>query len=596
MNNFRKIITTSKKKIETQGIKHFFKSAAEKIKRNEFYIKEATSLDLKKDSEMVQVENNSDPYKIWISKNELTEKELKERYKTMKLDYRPLISILVPVFNPPAKILKEAIQSVRNQIYENWELCITNGSTDSSIREILDDMAKSDSRIIVMHTTNMGISENTNLANSNSKGEFIALLDHDDSLSPNALLEIARALDANPKIDFIYSDSDKITEEGERFEPFFKPDWSPELMLSSNYAAHLCVIRKKLVDAVGGFKSEMDGAQDWDLILRVTEKSNNVLHIPKVLYHWRIMRNSTAIDMTTKPYALNAQIVAVTNFLHRKGVNSYITHGPSLYLRCKIYQDKPRVSIIIPVIDDLKNAEICINSLRNNTEYPNFELILVGNVDTEQHLHEIEKRYDNIKIISSSKYNNIPTALNAGSSFASSELLVFFDSRLRAIEKGWLAEMSGWFHIDNIGCVGSKLINTNGVIQHAGIIIGHDGEPHYVFNGIKENSRFWCPFGAQDWYRNYNAVSGKCMMIKKKIFEEIGGFQSLNTNYDIDLCLRIRERGYRILFTPYSRLCYDESMETRSKINPNQHGARVDMNDCYYSPNLSTDSVTTLRL
>lgn len=308
------------------------------------------------------------------------------------------------------------------------------------------------------------------------------------------------------------------------------------------------------------------------------------------------MINSTAMDMTTKPYALNAQIVAVTNFLQRNGINSYVTHGPSLYLKCKLYQNKPSVSIIIPLIDNLNDIEVCLNLLVNNTEYPNFEIILVGNTTTDQYLNKIVKSHDNIKLISSSEYNNISDALNAGSSSASGDLLVFFDKHVRVIEKGWLMELAGWSNIDNLGCVGVKLVNANGTIYHAGIVIDYNGEPHHVFKGAKEDSRFWCPFGAQDWYRNYNAVSGKCMMIKKKIFDEIGGFQSLDINYDIDICLRMRSNGYRILFTPYSRLGYDEPFVKRSKIDLSQYGLEKGMSDYYYSPNLSIDSVTALRI
>src|SRR6185312_15847513 len=332
MNEIKKIVLSSITEIKKHGIRSYFRHVNKKLKRKEFYIiDEPTKMF---SNQNPKNEEYRDEYDLWILKHEPTEEQLRTEINSFKFDKKPLISVIMPVFNVPIHILEETVLSVKNQNYSNLELCIANGSTDPKIKNIV----------------NKGISGNTNEALSLATGEFVVLLDHDDTLSPFALFEVAKALNQNKNVDFIYSDSDKITEQGKRHEPFFKPDWSPEIMLSSNYATHLSAFRKQLITEVGGFSSETDLSQDWDMILKITERSKNVYHIPKVLYHWRTLENSGASTPFAKPFVGSSQIVAVTNHLFRKNIDGYIIHGPSKYLECKI-QVTTDISIIIPIED-----------------------------------------------------------------------------------------------------------------------------------------------------------------------------------------------------------------------------------------------------
>ena len=517
-------------------------------------------------------------YKKWIQKNELPHDELKKELGSRNLKTSPLISIVTPVFNPPHSIFLSTIKSVLEQVYENWEFCIVNGSTDPEIKEILEKFSKSEPRIKIKHVQNEGISENTNKAISMTEGEFIVLFDHDDLLSPAALYEIAKIIDENDSIDFIYSDSDKISEEGIRFEPFFKPDWSPATMLSVNYVAHLCCFRKKLLESIGEFKKEVEGAQDWDVILRISEKCRQIYHIQKILYHWRVTQTSTASSMDTKPFASNSQIIAVTNHLKRKGANCYVIHEPSNYLHCKIQSEEPFVSIIIPLVNNSHNVDTIIQ----NTSYTNYEIVLV--VNKENNISLDFKNSNRMKIIWHD-FDNVSEAFNMGCSKSSGSAIVFLNSSMHPVHKLWLKELTNWLSFDEIGGIGSKVVDKKDMIKHEGIIYDKDGNPHYVFEGTKNDSGIWTMFGGMDWYRNYNSVSGYGMIIKKDLFEKFGKFKN-DENFDKYFCLDLRKNGYQIMFTPFSVFIDGETKYVKNKLNLQDYDNIIKNGDSYYNQNL----------
>lgn len=587
MSEIKKIISASIKEIKKDGMRSYFKHVKKKLKRKEFYIideqmKMPFNQSLKNDEYL-------DEYNLWILRHEPREDQLRTEINSFKFVRKPLISVIIPVFNLPIHILEETILSVKNQNYGNWELCIANGSPDPKIRNLLEKFTIDDKRIKIKNIINKGISGNTNEALSLATGEFVVLLDHDDTLSPFALFEVAKTLNQNKNADFIYSDSDKITEHGKRHEPFFKPDWSPEIMLSSNYAAHLCAFRKQLITEVGGFSSETDLSQDWDMILKVTERSKNVYHIPKVLYHWRTLENSGASTPFAKPFVGNSQIVAVTNHLFRKNIDGYIIHGPSKYLECKM-QVTADISIIIPIeySVDIKGY---LDKIMQNTSYPLHEIILVGNKTVNMHDHEMNSNNNKIKFHKSSS-ESLSDRLNEGASLASGALLMFLSMKLEPLTPRWLEEMAGWCMIEEIGCVGAKIVDEHGIIKHSGIIFDSNGNSHYIFGGGKDEVAVWTPFGAREWYRDFNAVTGECIMIRKNVFSSLGGFKNTD-EYDLDLCLRLRDMDFRIMYTPHSKFLLHGKLKLQRQVDIKY--TCLQKADSYYTPNLDENDVTKLK-
>ena len=535
-----------------------------------------------------------------------------QRNDSKEFNYRPLISIITPVYNTTPNILKETIQSVLNQTYENWELCIVDGnSKGKELKNILTDFSQIDKRIHVNFLDqNLGISGNSNKALQIAKGEFISLLDHDDLLAPFALFEMVKALNQDPELDFIYSDKDIISEDGkQRLEPLFKPDWSPEIMLSANYLTHLCVIRKSLVDKMGGFLSDTDGAQDWDLFMRVTENTDKIHHISRVLYHWRESETSCALWCSAaKPYIFDAQRNVLNNHLKRLGKSAELILIPPGIWRIKwTIKEEAKISIIIPTKDNIMKLRPCVESILNKTSYQNFEIIII---DTGSKKPESLTYYDKIsidqkiKIINYNQPFNYSAVNNLGEKHATGEILLFLNDDTEVITSDWLEEMAGWIQQEEIGIVGAKLLKPDNTIQHAGVILGMQGFAGHPFAGAKDN--FNGPFGSTEWYRDYLAITGACMIVRKKVFEKAGGFNEsfLLMGSDVELCLRIWKNGYRIVYTPFAKLVHHEA-STRSKYIPPQdfmtsyehYESFLKNGDPYYNKNLSLwNTIPSIRM
>ncbi len=573
MNRIKRIYSQSKFVIKDEGLKSFLKHGLTKIKRNEFDIIGQT----KNFQKPIQRYEELNSYEEWIARTEKNEIELKKIYNNFNFLKKPLISIIIPVYNPDHEILKKTLFSVKNQVYENWQLCIANASSDFSIQEILEEFSKNDSRIKIKQIHNKGIGENSNAAMSFADGEFIALLDHDDALSLNALFEIAKSLDSDNEIDFIYSDSDKISIDDIRHEPFFKPDWSPEMMYSVNYTAHLCAFRKSLLTKIGGFSSVMDGAQDWDLILRISEVGRKIHHIKKILYHWRVSPLSTAASMSAKPYVMSSQVVAVTEHLKRIGHDAYVIHEKNNYIHCKFQGSEEPVSIIIPVNKN-KEIEKNIKRIVQNTNYDNFEIILVtkNNETIDFNDSRIKQAYYN--------FENIADAINFGCLKSVYPIVVFMNDSSYPLEKSWLTELVYFLNIDGIGCIGSKIINKNNIIQHAGIIFDKNNS-YFVLNGMENNDKMWTNYGSFNWYRNFHAISFNGMIIRKNIFAKYGMFPN-KKNFDKIFCLNLHNKKLRILLTPFSIL-----VDEKDNYKDTSLEQTVYFEDGYYNTNLAFSSV-----
>jgi len=542
-------------------------------------------------------------YTEWIAENEPSEEDL-ERQKNFAetFSYLPLISIITPVYNTPLKILKEMIESVLIQTYNKWELCLADGSPENpEVQSILEEYANNDRRIRVKFLSeNLGISGNSNEALSLAKGEFIALLDHDDLLAPFALFEVVKRLNEDPQVDFIYSDKDLVTEDGKRrFQPLFKPDWSPEIMLSANYLTHLCVIRKCLVDEIGGFLSETDGAQDWDLFLRITERTERIAHIPKVAYHWRESPTSVARGIDAKPYASAAQQNALQCHLQRRGLTAKVSFELPGLIRVRwLVTGSTKISIIIPAKDNIQILRRCIESILYKTSYENFEVVVVDSGSSEPAVvkyYEYLSKDSRFQIINYDAPFNYSAVNNLGVRYANGDAFLFLNNNTEILNSDWLEEMVGWIEQKEIGVVGAKLLNPDGTIQHAGLVIGLQGFVGHIFAGAPEG--YWgMPFGGSEWCRNYLAVTGDCMMVRREVFEKVRGFNESFTlcGSDVELCLRVRENGYRVVYTPYVRLTHLEAT-MRGEVIPQQdfklsykyYEPFLREGDPYYNENIS---------
>ena len=508
-------------------------------------------------------------YRRWIRKNELGREQLVEqRAKIDVFEYKPLISLIVPVWNTPPKILNKTIGSVVDQTYDNWELCIADGHSSIETQKVLSDWTKKDSRInIKFLNENKGIAVNSNEALSLAQGEFVGFLDHDDLLAPFALFEVVNRLQSDTNVDLIYSDEDKINENGQRFDPFFKPDFSPDYLRSVNYMAHFLVIRKSLGDAIGWFREGYDGAQDYDLVLRLVEKARTIGHIPKILYHWRVWANSTAGSAEAKPYANNSGKRALQEHLNRIGLSAHVDDGysPTFYRTHYQYSGIPLVSIIIPSQDHAADLEYCINFILQRTTYSNFEIFIVENGSKEQGTFNLYKRLlekDNRVHLVQWDMNepfNYSRINNWAARQANGEVLLFLNNDTQVINEDWLEEMLQFAMRPDVGAVGAKLYYPDESIQHAGVIIavgGIAGHGHKYFS--RQATGY---FGQLVLPHNVSAVTAACLMVRKQVFWEIDGFDETYALAfgDVDLCLSILKKGYLNIWTPYAELYHHES-------------------------------------
>lgn len=540
-------------------------------------------------------------YDQWIVRNEPDSQELKrQRLQSESFHYKPLISILVPVFNVAEKYLIELLESVLIQTYPNWELCIANASVENrKLTQILYEYQKKDDRIrLVELNGNFGISNNTNALLEVARGDYVALLDHDDRLAPFALYEIVKKLSNNPDLDVIYSDHDILEEDsGKRKNPLFKPDWSPEIMLSSNYITHLTVIRRELIKRVSGFREEFDGAQDWDLFLRISEITDRVGHIPKILYHWRESSNSTAGSIYNKPYALEAQLKAVREHLIRTGEkNPDVFFDKSGYIRVKWEYDQPKVSILIPTRGANILLQKCVESILSKTAYRNYEIVMINNGEYTPEYYEYFRGIKDrrTRVLHYEGEFNYSAVNNYGADYTDSELLLFLNNDTEVIDGTWLDELVMWALIPEIGAVGAKLLRPGGKIQHAGIIVGLTGFAGHVFADYPEGA--WTMFGSTEWYRNYLAVTAACMMVRRQTFEEIGRFKEEFTlcGNDVEFGIRLNKHGYRVVYNPFVRLYHFEGA-TRENTIPErdfivsfeEYLEFLKGGDPFFNPNLS---------
>lgn len=551
-------------------------------------------------------------YRLWFwffDRNDFLDRKKTQRMFS-GLKNHPKISIVMPVYNIEKEYLIEAIESVRNQVYQNWELCIADdNSTKLYIREVLTQMMALDSRIkVVFREKNGHISEASNSALGIATGEFIALMDHDDVMVDSALVWVAHAIEKNSNCALIYSDEDKIDERGYRFSPFFKPDWSPELFLSMNILTHLNVFKADIVRKIGGFRKGYEGSQDYDFCLRFLDHitADQVIHIPKVLYHWRAIEGSVALDSREKQYAHDAARKAILEYHQRQGVDAKVVSGfgPLHRVLYSYKNDDNRVSIIICTRDAKNILKVCIDSIIQKTTYPNYEIIIVDNGSVEpetfKYFDEI-KKHEFVKIVRIDCPFNYSYLNNEGAKHASGNLLCFLNNDIEVITPGWLEELVMHAQRKEIGAVGAKLYYPNGLIQHFGIVTGiMGGVAGHAFKYFGGNADGY--FGRLRVVNNVSAVTGACLMTRKAVFESVDGFDEVNLAVaynDVDLCLKILAKNLRIVVTPFAELTHHESL-TRGHEDTPEKKARLkkeqdfmkkrwgkSLTDRYYNPNLT---------
>lgn len=518
----------------------------------------------------VIIDHLRDPlhYNDWFNRHKITEEELAIQRNT-RFEYEPKISILVPTYNTDIKMLHEMIDSVLVQSYGNWELCIADGSLDNSkLREELKEYASKDNRIKVKYLdSNDGISGNTNAALELATGDFIGLLDHDDVVEPDLLFEVVKALQ-DRDVEALYTDEDKVNAKlTEYMDPNFKPDFSIDLLRSHNYITHFFVVKRDIITEVGGFRSEYDGSQDYDLILRCIEKVKKVGHVSKPLYHWRMCEGSTADNPKSKMYCYDAGKRAIEAHLKRVGIDATVDYAGKnlwgLYHVNYIVKNTPLVSIVIANMDHVDDLDKCITSIEEKSTYRNFEIVIVENNSKEENTHEyyetIKHKYSNIRVVLWEREFNYSSINNFGVTYSKGDYLLFLNNDTELITPNAIEEMLGICQRDDVGVVGAKLLYPDNTVQHAGVIIGFGNYAGHIFtmkddtdNGFMMRAQINC---------NYNAVTAACLMTKKEIFQKVGGFteELAVAGNDIDLCLKIRELGYLVVYNAFSKWYHYES-------------------------------------
>ena len=475
----------------------------------------------------------------------------------------------MPVYNTPARWLKRCIESVLEQSYSHWQLCIADdASTLPHVRQILDHYAHRDPRINVMYrTTNGHISDASNSALELAQGEYVALLDHDDELHLSALAEIASAIQQNPEWKLIYSDEDKIDEDGKRYGPYFKPDWNYDLLLSQNVFSHLGVYKTSLIREVGGFRKGYEGSQDHDLVLRCLEKINpsrELGHVPRVLYHWRAISGSTALAMGEKSYAIDAGVRAIRDHLGRLGRDATVaaTDGNQYRVRYALPPCPPKVSLIIPTRDKVELLRKCIASILELTSYPNYEILVIDNQSRElatfAYFSELRSE-PRVRVISYDAPFNYSAINNFGVSSATGSIIGLINNDTEVINAGWLEEMVSHALRPEVGAVGAMLYYPGGAIQHAGVLLGIHGVAGHAYAHKPRGHVGQCARALL--VQSMSAVTGACLLIRKEIFEQVSGLDDrLQVAFnDVDFCLRVRQAGYTNVWTPFAELYHQES-------------------------------------
>lgn len=552
---------------------------------------------------------NNTRYELWLKKYDNEKVNELRDYSSVTEDRK--FSIIVPTYNTNEKWLRKCIDSVIRQKYESWELCIADdASPNPSVRQVLEEYVKQDERIRVVYRKQNGhISASSNSAIEIAQGDFLVLLDHDDELHDQALIEVAKALDENPRWKIVFTDEDKVDGNGRRYDPYFKADWNYDLFLSHNCISHLGVYEASLVREIGGFRLGYEGSQDWDLALRCIERldDDQIGHIARVLYHWRAIPGSTALAPGEKSYANDAAMRAIQSHLDRIDVNAEVKGIPGFHGNYKVEYKlpalEPKVSIIIPTRDKVDVLKTCVNSVINKTEYKNFDIIIVDNGSVEK---ETLEYFDSIKVNKKIRVLQYPHAFNysAINNFAvrhtDAEYIVLLNNDTEVITSHWLTEMVSIGIQKGVGAVGCMLYFPNNTIQHAGIILGYSGVGGHAYF---TKPRGWPGYMIRGLLmQSFSAVTAACLLVKRSTYEEVGGLdETLRVAYnDVDLCLKIREKGYRNILTPNAQLYHYESAtrgaedtpEKRERFNNEvnimlEKWGDIILNDPAYNPNLN---------
>ncbi|WP_161575406.1 glycosyltransferase [Beggiatoa leptomitoformis] len=527
--------------------------------------------------------DNPRDYARWFSTYDELTPTLIEQAKQFVAQWinPPLISIVMPTYNPPEAFLRDAIESVQAQIYPHWELCIADdASPNASVREVLAEYAAQDARIKVVYRTENGhISAASNSALALATGEFIAFMDHDDTLAEHALFWMAKDILENPSAMLWYSDEDKINTANERYDVHFKPDWNPDLFLCYNFVNHLAVYRASLIHQVGGLRTGYDGAQDYDLVLRLLPLLNTaqIRHIPHVLYHWRAIEGSTAVSSNEKPYAQVAAQKAIQEYLDTQGINATVLDAPELKganrVKYVLPEKLPLVSLLIPTFNGLAVLKVCIDSILAKTDYPAYEIIIVDNnsndADTLDYLQMLADS-GKARIIRYPKAFNYSAINNLAAEYANGTLIGLLNNDLEVISPDWLSEMVGQALRPEVGVVGARLWYPNNTLQHGGVIVALGGVAGHSHKYFPKNDAGY--FGRAVLQQNFSAVTGACMIMRKEVYFAVNGLDAVNLRVafnDVDFCLRVREKlGLWNVWTPYAELYHHESISRGKEDTP----------------------------
>ena len=506
-------------------------------------------------------------YDTWLRIMRVSRQELFAQRKT-KFSYAPKFSVVVPLYHTPAKFLKDLVRSMMYQSYANWELCLVNASPeDVHLTSLLENWAMRDKRIRVIRLEkNLGIAQNTNAGIAASTGEFIAFLDHDDFLEPDALFCYADALNKDKTIDVFYSDEDKTDEYAAHyFYPHFKSDFNIDLLHANNYMCHFLAVRKSLVDTVGGLNEKFDGAQDYDFVIRLTEHTKKIYHCPRILYHWRCSNQSTAASQGNKMYAIHAGKAALNAHYKRLGWNARAQEGAvdGWYQTKFTLKEEPLVSILIPNKDHTDDLDVCLNSFFERADYQNYEFIIIENnsvlPETFAYYEKIEKEHDNVKVVYWEAGFNYSAINNFGFKFAKGDYIMLLNNDVELITPDIFQSMLGFCMRPEVGIVGAKLLYNDHTVQHAGVLVGAGGLADHVFKGIHEDDPGY--MGRAISSQDVSAVTAACLLVKRSVYEEVGGLEDefqVAFN-DVDFCLKVRKAGYLIVYDADVKLFHYES-------------------------------------
>lgn len=552
-------------------------------------------------------ENSDIDYQQWFLSHRVT-REQWERQKREQWEEPVLISVVVPIYKTPEPFLRRMIQSVKRQSYPHWELCLADGSeADTQAERIIREYQTKEKRIRYQKLErNMGIAGNTNAAIAMAKGTYIALFDHDDLLEPDALYEIAKKI-KQTDADLAYTDEDKVSADGkEYFQPHFKPDFNLDLLRSNNYICHFLAVRREIAQKVGGVRDAFEGAQDYDFIFRCVENSRVIAHIPKILYHWRTHRASTADNPASKMYAFEAGKRAIEEHLKRAGIHAEVFHTRDYgFYRVKYeVEGQPLVSIVIPNKDQVLALKKCLESIFRLSTYKNIEILVIENNSEQEETFRYYKKIDGkrgVQVLRWKEAFNYSKINNFGVSHAHGEYIICLNNDMEVITPDWIEELLGHCQRKEVGIVGARLYYPDDTIQHAGVVVGMGGIAGSMFVGMnRKRTGYLHKAGIQ---QDLSAVTAACLMVKRTVFEEIDGFEEkLAVAFnDVDFCLRAREKGYLVVYDPYAELYHDESKtrgaeDTKEKVRRFQQEIEymrkrwmklLKQGDPYYNPNLS---------